>query len=99
MAWKVILHPFVAKDFKQIPLQHKEIIIETCQKKLSVDPEGYGKPLSGILHGLWKLKVLDYRVIYQIRKHEVVVVIVKVGFRRNAEVYRDLLSLLDKLNF
>lgn len=97
MVWKIIIPPFVEKDFKHIPIQHKEIILETCRKKLSVNPEGYGKPLGGNLHGFWKLKILEYRVIYQVRKNEVRVVIVKVGFRRDAEVYRDLIKMLDKL--
>jgi mRNA interferase RelE/StbE len=37
--------------------------------------------------GLFKLRVGDYRIIYQLKEHEVIVVIVKVGHRR--EVYED----------
>lgn len=98
MVWKVIPHPFVNKDFKKIPPHHVSIILNTCQKKLSVDPEKYGKPLGGNLHGLWKLKILECRVIYQIRRKEVLVMIVKVGFRRNAEFYQDLVKMLEILS-
>ncbi len=50
--------------------------------ELSVNPE-IGKPLTANLSGLWRLRIGDYRVIYQIRKLELVVLIVKVGHRKN----------------
>ena len=34
----------------------------------------------------WRIRVGDYRVIYRIEKHRVVIVIVRIGHRR--EVYR-----------
>ena len=43
-----------------------------------------GKPLVGPLKGIWSLRVGDYRIIYQIGKHTVVVL--TVNHRR--QVYR-----------
>lgn len=56
--------------------------IETLEK----DPRpGNAKPLKGTLRGLWRVRAGDYRVIYSIEDNRLVVVVVKVGNRR--EVY------------
>jgi mRNA-degrading endonuclease RelE of RelBE toxin-antitoxin system len=44
--------------------------------------------LRGELKGFWKLRVGQFRVIYEVQEDEVVVSIVVVGFRRDEEVYR-----------
>ncbi len=48
----------------------------------NISPE----PFSGDLAGLFKLRVGDYRVIYQILRHEKLLVIHSIGHRR--DVYR-----------
>jgi mRNA interferase RelE/StbE len=52
-----------------------------------VDPLKFGKPLRRNLSGLFKLRVGEYRIIYQLKENEVIVVVVKGGRRR--EVYED----------
>jgi mRNA interferase RelE/StbE len=37
-------------------------------------------------HDAWRIRVGDYRVIYEIRDRDLIVVVIKVGHRR--EVYR-----------
>lgn len=44
-----------------------------------------GKALKGELKGLWSYRVGDYRIIYQILRKEVLIIILKIGHRR--EVY------------
>jgi mRNA interferase RelE/StbE len=65
----------------------KKVIKKTIEEKLMVDPLKFGHPLRRNLSGLFKLRVGDYRIIYQIHKQEVLVVVIKVGHRR--EVYED----------
>ena len=48
----------------------------------SIQPEA----LKGQLSDLYKLRIGDYRVFYQVLRHERVIVIVAIGHRR--EVYR-----------
>jgi len=43
-------------------------------------------PLEGDLSGLYKLRVGDYRVLYEINHHDRVITVHKVGHRR--EIYR-----------
>ncbi len=97
MSWKVLIHPLVEKDFKSIPQNDQKFILKTCIKKLSTHPDEYGKPLSGPFHTLWKLKIRHYRVIYQINKKEIKILVVKVGYRRDDKVYKDLGKILKKI--
>ena len=50
------------------------------------DPRGKGKALAGSLGGLWRYRVGDYRVICDIRKDALRVLVVRLGDWR--DVYR-----------
>lgn len=52
---------------------------------LAVEPEG-GTPLRGEFKGCWKYRVGSYRIIYQLVHHQMVVLILDIGHRK--EVYR-----------
>ena len=67
----------------------REVLL-AVENKLSVQPELYGVPLRRTLKGFRKLRIGDYRVIYQIDKKTIRIVI--VGHR--SEVYRDVLKRL-----
>ncbi|MEK6693534.1 MAG: type II toxin-antitoxin system RelE/ParE family toxin [Nitrospirota bacterium] len=82
------------EDFKDIDRVDQQRIIKSIRKKLTIEPEGYGKPLKGNLKGLWKLRVGQYRVVYDIKKDKVLVYVIKVGFRRDEEVYREVIKRL-----
>lgn len=91
--YTVLIDELVFKeDFRKIDKPDQQKIIKAIRKKLTKDPEGFGAPLRGDLKGLWKLRVGQYRVVYEIRKHKIVVYVVKVGFRRDEEVYREVLK-------
>lgn len=47
----------------------------------------FGKPLQYSLKGLRRLRVEDYRIIYQINIETKIVLVVKIGHRK--EVYKD----------
>jgi mRNA interferase RelE/StbE len=51
-------------------------------RKLENEPES-GKPLTSILTGLWSLRIGDCRAIYQIKNSELIVVVIKIGHRKN----------------
>ena len=81
-------------DFKRIEIHHQKRILKTIRKRLGTDPEKCGRPLRGDLKGLWKLRVGEFHVIYEIQKEQVVVYVIKIGLRRNDEVYRAVLKRL-----
>ena len=58
----------------------------SIEAKLLVDPLLYGKPLRRDLHGCYKLRVGEYRVIYQVKESDIFILV--IGHRR--EVYETL---------
>ncbi len=96
--WQIKLHPLVLReDLKSIDPHEQKIILKAIHKKLSHDPEAYGKALGGGFAGYWRLRVEDYRVIYRIVKDEVVVLAVKVGIRKDDRIYQEFFARLRKL--
>jgi len=96
--WKIKIHSLVIEeDFKKINKKTRAIILKTIYKKLSIAPEKYGSPLRNPLKGYWKLKISHYRVIYRIEKNTIKVLVLKVGMRRDAEVYKEMLQRIKKI--
>jgi mRNA interferase RelE/StbE len=93
--YKVLIDELVfSEDFERIDRPSQQRIIKAVRDKLSTEPKAYGKPLRGDLKGFWRLRVGQYRVIYQVLESEVTVYVIKVGYRRDMEVYEQLASRL-----
>jgi len=81
MNYKVLLS-IKSEDFlKKLDKVNKERVGKKL-KELSNNPE-LGKPLVGKLAGLWSLRIGDYRAIYQLRRSELLVLVLKLGHRKN----------------
>ena len=50
--------------------------------RLSENPE-LGKRLTGLLSDRWSYRVGDWRILYKIRKKELVILVLTVGHRRD----------------
>jgi mRNA interferase RelE/StbE len=93
--YQVVIDELVLrKDFKKIDPHDQRKIVRAIRQKLTTKPKDYGKPLRGKLRGFWKLRVGEYRVIYEIQENQVLVFVALAGFRRDEEVYREALSRL-----
>ncbi len=91
--YKVIIDELIfEQDFKKISKPDRQRIIAAIRKKLTNDPEKFGVPLKSSLKGYWKLRVGQYRVVYEIQKEKVIVYVIVVGFRRNKEAYKEALK-------
>lgn len=64
------------KDLPSISTSQKKAIKSAIEKKLFTSPETFGKPLRRSLKGRRKLRVGDYRVIFQIKDATVYVLII-----------------------
>src|SRR5580693_7849779 len=96
--WKVDYHFLVIeKDLKDFSRADQKNIFDTADQKLSKDPHAYGEPLKGPYKGYWRMRVGMYRVIYEIIKEDVVVLVVKVGKRKDDLVYQELAARLHKI--
>ena len=96
--WQIKIHRLVVdEDFKKINKHDRSLIIKTIYKKLSIAPEKYGTHLHSKLKGYWKIKITHYRVIYRIEKGSILVLVLKVGMRREEAVYKEMLQRIKKL--
>ncbi len=96
--WQIKFHRLVIEyDLFKFTDSEQENLLKQIHKKLAVNPEAYGKPLQGPLKGYWRLRINDFRVVYKILKDEIVVVIVKIGYRKDDSVYRELFTRIKKL--
>ncbi len=55
----------VNKHIPALPSSAKTLIKGAIEKRLMVDPIGYGKPLRYSLKGHRRLRVSDYRIVYR----------------------------------
>ncbi|MBI2884971.1 MAG: type II toxin-antitoxin system RelE/ParE family toxin [Candidatus Omnitrophica bacterium] len=98
--WQVEIHPLVwTEDLARLDPQARLQITKALRKKLTAAPTEFGKPLGGVLAGYRRLRVEDYRVIYRIERQRLIVLVVKVGMRRDAQVYLDAIPRLRKLGW
>ena len=98
--WQVEIHPLVwEEDFSRLDPQARVRITKAIRRKLTTNPTSFGKPLSGPLRGYWRLRVEEYRVIYRVEQHRLIVIVIKVGMRRDAQIYTEAIPRLRKLGW
>ena len=80
--YELSYHPLVVKmDIPSVNGSWQKKIKSGIEAKLMIDPLLYGKPLRRDLHGCYKLRIGDYRVIYFVKSTTVFVV--AIGHRRD----------------
>jgi len=94
MKWEIIYHKDVDEDLKSVGPAAARRIIKIIDKKLVCEPEKFGSPLSHNLRNFRKLRIGDFRVVYQVFSKKVIVFVLAVGPRRDKEIYR---SATDRL--
>lgn len=85
MSYKLLIDDKVIKDLKCLDKFWQKKILETIKTKLLANPY-IGEPLVGSLSPYYRLRVADYRIIYEIKESEVLVVVVKISHRK--DVYK-----------
>ncbi len=84
MTWRIVFRKSVSKDLRRIPRADVQRILATIDA-LAEDPRRLGaEKLSGSER--YRIRQGTYRVLYEIRDEEILVIVVKVGHRR--DVYR-----------
>lgn len=77
----VILQKPAERFLRKLDKNNQKRVIERL-KELEKNPYS-GIPLVGNFAGLWKLRIGDYRVIYTIKNEELIVLVLKIGHRKN----------------
>jgi mRNA interferase RelE/StbE len=83
MTYTVIFKPAVAKQLRRINRKEQRKIVDAA-KELANNPRPYGyKKLVGD-EGFYRIKVGDYRIIYEIADDVLIVSVLRVTNRRDA---------------
>jgi len=88
LSFRVLLHPKAARALKKLPAPVRSRIVGSLEE-LKQRPES-GERLSP--SQFWKLRVGDYRVVYEIDRREEQVIVLLVRHRKN--VYDEFSRLL-----
>ena len=84
-SYKLVIKKSVAKDLRPIPKHDLSRILKRIEA-LARDPRPEGsEKLSGLER--YRVRQGSYRILYEIRDRELLIVVVKIGHRR--EVYRN----------
>lgn len=90
MAWTIEYSEGALRTLKKMPPATVRRIFDHMEKVFESDSvRSTGKGLKGNLGNLWRYRVGDYRVICSINDEILLVLVVKIGHRR--EVYRGVL--------
>ena len=92
-AWKIEFHPEVQGDFEEnVAIKDRQFLIDTITKRLSIDPDKIGKPLGRELAKYRRVRISKYRVIYQIKKNQIIVYVLMVD--RRETIYHEVFKRL-----
>ena len=85
MSWDYKFSEQAIKKFRKLNPSVQKIILAYLDKyvKGSSDPRLFGKKLVANFAGTWRYRVGDYRIICKIRDHELLVLVISVGHRKN----------------
>ena len=81
--YKVFYLDSVEKDFEKLDKPAIKRILDKIENYLAKDPKGLGKMLSGQFKGFWRYRVGDFRVIYKVAEKEILILVARVGHRKN----------------
>lgn len=83
-SYRLLIKPTAVKELEALPAKDRRRLATRLQK-LSGDPRPAGsEKLSG--HDLYRIRQGNYRVLYSLHDRELIILVIKVGHRR--EVYR-----------
>ena len=88
MVWKIKYKESVEKDFKQLDKAARKKILDYLDNRIakSKDPTEFAKPLRKDLLGLWRFRVMDYRIIAKIDNSVLTVLVLRVGHRKDVYI-------------
>jgi mRNA interferase RelE/StbE len=89
MAWRIELLPEAARELRALDASPRNRILLFLGDRLAPrdDPRSLGEPLRGPTLGKYrKYRVGDYRIVCDLRDDRIVIVVVRIGHRR--DVYR-----------
>ncbi|MBP9686629.1 MAG: type II toxin-antitoxin system RelE/ParE family toxin [Candidatus Doudnabacteria bacterium] len=82
MEYKIEIPKRVQKELEKLPRRYQEVIV-TKLRVLTNNPF-LGKRLQGEFEGLYSLRAWPYRIIYEVRQRQLIILLLKVAHRKDA---------------
>lgn len=89
-SFSVVYTTSALKDLRTIEKKNAQKIVLTIQKYTNNNPLEKSKKLSGILEDLYRYRIGDYRVIFQIDNSDTSIIITILKIKHRKDVYRNL---------
>lgn len=88
MAWTIEFEPRARDELGKLDRSQQRRILKFLRERVAPldDPRSIGEPLRGPLKRFWKYRVGAFRVICDIQDQHIVILVIRIGHRR--EVYR-----------
>ena len=88
-SWTVEFDDRARRELRKLSAEAQQKILRYLRERIAAtdDPRRFGKPLRKELAGLWRYRVEDYRLICRLEDDRLIVLVLKVGHRR--EIYED----------
>lgn len=85
MKWAYRFDERALKELKKLGHPAQRDVIAYLDERVAgaADPRRFGKELKSDLAGLWRYRIGDYRILCQIIDHELLVLVVAVGHRKD----------------
>jgi mRNA interferase RelE/StbE len=85
VAYEIVFKPAAQRDLKKLPQKMQKRLLKGIMI-LAENPHSQGVEKLVGYEDLFRLRVVDFRVIFEVHEAELVVVIVRIGDRK--EIYR-----------
>ena len=87
MGYRIMIPDRVNKKILIFDKNTRKLFYDYISKNLkdTDDPRFHGKALTGNLKGLWRYKIIDYRLIVDIQDEQLI--IVAVDFEHRSKIY------------
>ena len=85
MTWTVEFDDTATKELRKLDKQAQREILRYFRERIATDedPRRFGKPLSRELAGLWRYRLRNYRMICHIEDDKLIVLVLRVGHRKD----------------
>ena len=85
MTWTVEFDDAAVKELRKLDRQAQKDILKYFRQRIATneDPRRFGKSLSREFAGMWRYRVRNYRMICQIENEHLIVLVLRVGHRKD----------------
>jgi mRNA interferase RelE/StbE len=85
MVWRIEFLATAKRELKKLDKRWQIAILDYLEDEIAglENPRSRGKALVGEKQGLWRYRVIDYRIVCEIQDAELVIVAITIGHRKN----------------